>query len=43
MTVGYIPVCQFDTCVDGIIGINDVMVFFVSLLDIMKDMDGLID
>ena len=41
-TVCHIAVCQFDTCHQRLVGIGDVMVLFVTVLDVPQDLQCLL-
>ena len=43
MPVGDVPVGQLHASINSIVGVDNVMMLFISLLDIMKDMDSLIN
>ena len=41
-TVGDIAVCQFDTCLQGLVGIGYVVVLFVAVLDVLQNLQRLL-
>ncbi|MPN47657.1 hypothetical protein SDC9_195261 [bioreactor metagenome] len=40
-TVGYIPFCQLHACLQRLVGITDVVMFFVPLFNVPEDLQGL--
>ena len=41
-TVGDIAVCQFDTCLQGLVGIGNMVVLFVTILDVLQNLQRLL-